>query len=363
MDMDVFAAAQRGDGQAVINAIALAPRLISTTEDANGWTLLHIFSRLSMPHTVQQLLTLGADPERRDRMFRSALHMAARADVSPTLSHLASDGTPPPPPGNTSPTTRTQLAAATVSVLLKGGARVTARDSFGLTALHHAAQAGHTELVELLLGLNTALGLPRAPLESETNAEERPLHLAAQGGHVMTVKRLLEHGAHPEKTNYVGHTALHLAVSGGDAPAALLTVQEMVKRPWRVNLNAAARDGCTPLHLAAAGGHGRMAAMLLSAPSVQRHGGARAANRTADLRMRDRSGRTPEEVARVSGLDDVAGLLRFAAEKRSKHQESAEAEKKVALEQAMREMRFERKMPDVTEEQEEVGEDEEGEDD
>mgnify|MGYP003313191825 CR=1 FL=1 len=28
-------------------------------------------------------------------------------------------------------------------VLLKAGARVTARDQFGLTALHHAAQAGH----------------------------------------------------------------------------------------------------------------------------------------------------------------------------------------------------------------------------
>ena len=53
------------------------------------------------------------------------------------------------------------------------GARVTARDSFGLTALHHAAQAGNTETVGFLLGLNTSLGMPRAPLESDTNAEER----------------------------------------------------------------------------------------------------------------------------------------------------------------------------------------------
>eukprot|EP00966_Prymnesium_polylepis_P147549 3408649-Prymnesium_polylepis.1 len=185
--------------------------------------------------------------------------MAARADASPTL---ASDA----PTGAAAAATdaaaeedggQTQRAVATVRALLRAGARVTARDSFGFTPLHHAAQAGHSALVDYLLQLPTALGMPRAPLESETNAEERPLHLAAQGGHVDTVRRLLEQGAHPEKTNYVGHTALHLAVQGGDAPRFLLTVQEMVKREWRANLNAQARDGATALHIAAAGGHGR----------------------------------------------------------------------------------------------------------
>ena len=48
------------------------------------------------------------------------------------------------------------------------------------TALHHAAQSGQAAVIEFLLSLNTELRLPRAPIEADTNAEERPLHLAAQ---------------------------------------------------------------------------------------------------------------------------------------------------------------------------------------
>ena len=109
----------------------------------------------------------------------------------------------------------------TLQALLKAGARVTARDQLGFTALHHSAQAGHRTTLEFLLGLSSSMRMARAPLESESNAEERPLHLAAQGGHVETVRLLLQHGAHPCKTNYMGQTPLHLAVLGGDSVACL----------------------------------------------------------------------------------------------------------------------------------------------
>ena len=117
--------------------------------------------------------------------------------------------------------------------------------------------------------------MPRAPLEAETNAEERAIHLAAAGGHADTVKSLLEHNAHPGHTNYLGQTALHLAVLGGDAPRALATVKLLVGREWRVDVNAKAADGGTPLHAAAAHGHARVVKALLAAPNTERRGGHR----------------------------------------------------------------------------------------
>ena len=86
MSETAFQAARRGDGQAVMNAIATDPQLLGAKEDANGWTLLHMFARLSSTQTVQQLLALGCDTEERDRSFRTVLHMAARADAAPSLA-------------------------------------------------------------------------------------------------------------------------------------------------------------------------------------------------------------------------------------------------------------------------------------
>ena len=118
-----FADAKRGDAQAVINAIARAPELLHAKDEVNKWTALHILARLSLTQPVQQLLSLGADPEARDAAFRSALHLAAMADASPTVAvgDTAAAAAAPPPPS------RDKAIQATLRALLKKGARVTAR--------------------------------------------------------------------------------------------------------------------------------------------------------------------------------------------------------------------------------------------
>ena len=55
-----FAAARRGDTSSVMNVLVANPALVHATEGTNGWTLLHIFARLSVASAVNNLLALGA---------------------------------------------------------------------------------------------------------------------------------------------------------------------------------------------------------------------------------------------------------------------------------------------------------------
>ena len=326
VDVDeVFAAARRGDAQFVLGAVVGADELLRARE-ANGWTLLHIFSRLSLPAPVRALLEMGADAEARDSTFRSALHMAASADAHPDAGGVQSYAEDDRP----------KAMLATLRFLLKGGARVTARDSFGMTALHHAARAGRTEAVRFLLNLNMEMRMPRAPLEADTNAEERPLHLAAAGGHLDTVCMLLKNGAHPGKTNYLGQSALHLAVSGGDTPAALAVAREFVKPEWKVDLSSAARDGSTPLHMAAAGGHDKMVRVLLHARKVLRTGGGRG----VQLEAKDGQGRMAVDVAREEGFADVVAMLDAEAKAAADRSAKAPAQEERELQRAFAESRL-----------------------
>ena len=168
----MFAAAHRGDTVAVMNLIATTPALVHVKEPINGWTPLHIFARLSLAPAVQQMLALGADVEARDGAFRSPLHLAARADASPTLpSTVKCAAASAAAPGSADAVgPHDARALATMGALLKGGARLTARDSYGMTPLHHAAQAGLVESVGFLLGLTVSLKMMRAPLEASERA-------------------------------------------------------------------------------------------------------------------------------------------------------------------------------------------------
>lgn len=348
-ESEFFVAAKRGDTKAVINAIARAPSLIHAKDaPPNNWTALHIFARQSQSLGVQQLLSLGADPEARDGAFRSALHLAAMADASPVMDASSAATTAADAAGASSssaasgakpkqPPTRSQMMLATLRALLKKGARVTARDNFGMTALHHAARAGHVDACLFLLSLNTEMRLPRAPIEAETNAEERPLHLAAAGGHADTVRTLLKQGAHPGRTNYLGQTALHLGVSGGDTPEALATVAELVKPEWRIDLSAGQSDGATPLHLAARGGHNKMVGQLLHARNVRRTSGGR----SVELEPKDKKGRTPADLARAESFDDIAALLEEAIRAAAERKARAPEEEDRLLRQAFAETRLE----------------------
>ena len=91
-----------------------------------------------------------------------------------------------------------------------------------------------------------------------------PLHLAAVGGHVSTVKAMLEAGCPVDVVDSGGWSVLHCASAGGNAEV----VREVLNTGC--DMNAAANDGRTPLHVAAVEGNIEAALELI------RHGAEKA---------------------------------------------------------------------------------------
>jgi ankyrin repeat protein len=95
-----------------------------------------------------------------------------------------------------------------VSLLLKVGADVEARDADGQTPLLLASEGGHASVVRTLLAKG-------ANIDAEDARGRTALHLASRGGHVDVVRLLLARSADVTVKDADGRTALHLASIGG----------------------------------------------------------------------------------------------------------------------------------------------------
>ncbi len=144
--------------------------------------------------------------------------------------------------------------AAAVRSLLDRGADVNAAQGDGMTALHWAADRGHTEVAELLISVS-------ADLEATTRiGSYTPLHIASRGGHGPVVSRLLAAGGDPGAvTTNSGVTPLHLAaaaIGGAGAVTALLNHgADANPREWSA--------GQTPLMFASASNRNAAVTALL----------------------------------------------------------------------------------------------------
>eukprot|EP00965_Chrysotila_dentata_P030361 1010302-Pleurochrysis_carterae.AAC.1 len=85
-----LACAQAGRLDDMLALASRLPELVRSTDPVNRWTALHVAARNSDVRMLGALISLGAEVESRDAMFRSALHFAARADGIPTRSRVAS---------------------------------------------------------------------------------------------------------------------------------------------------------------------------------------------------------------------------------------------------------------------------------
>lgn len=97
-----------------------------------------------------------------------------------------------------------------VEALLAKGAEV---NKPGWTPLHYAAAIGNNEIVQILLDKS-------AYIDAESPNKTTPIMMAARGGHILTVKLLLDEGADATLKNDIGMSAIDFAVKHGHADIA-----------------------------------------------------------------------------------------------------------------------------------------------
>jgi ankyrin repeat protein len=127
---------------------------------------------------------------------------------------------------------------ATVAEQLKHGVDPDAKDETSLkTALHHATEHGHEDIVLLLLEYG-------ANVNAIEKAGSSVLHIALEMGNVEIVKFLLDYGANVNTSQTDGSSLLHKAIETGHIEIFALLLQ------YGGNVNATQKYGSSLLHLA-----------------------------------------------------------------------------------------------------------------
>ena len=139
-----------------------------------------------------------------------------------------------------------------VRELLKHGRYdVNCRDEIGWTPIHNACFGGHVDMVRMLISefqADKTLQSPRG---------DTPLHRAVDCGRGEVALTLItEFGCDAMLWNAAGKTALHLALESGRSSIVRIFIKH-------VSVIATTKDGDTPLHIAAAGGHKECVEALL----------------------------------------------------------------------------------------------------
>ncbi|KAH8842435.1 hypothetical protein MCOR27_005767 [Pyricularia oryzae] len=186
---------------------------------------------------------------------------------------------------------------------------LSARDSFGRTPLHYAAQFGIVDILELIIArmqdwgqFDVSRGID-AP-EWEDNEGNAPLHLSVIGGHPRTTKALLK-GESWQGLSESDKTELRRNVSKSSAVLAIATkhnhapIVAMLANAG-VDINWRDKSGETALHIAARFGHDECARILIRGTDEQK----------ADLEVGENFfAWTPLHIAAVDGHLSVAQLL------------------------------------------------------
>ncbi len=241
--------------------LALAAGASTSTVDSDGDNLLHCAAIGGNVDVLEAVLDMGLDINGADNRGMTPLLLAAQSGRTDAVQLLIDRG------GNVAARNQSgetaihnlgelfwrqmdSVALNTARVLLANGVDVNAQDTWGMTPLIRATQAGNADFVGLLL-------------ESGTNVDVAsdngltPLRVAVQRERTDLTEMLLNAGANPDlKDKHENGTALHLAVTKGNVDLVNILL------PHVKDINPADRLGHTPLYYAANYGHKQIARLL-----------------------------------------------------------------------------------------------------
>jgi hypothetical protein len=180
---DLFAAAARGDTQAIVTLTAAGAGV--NARDAHGRTPLHVAAYAGRTDAMRALVKAGADPNALENDRYDIVTIAAVANDVPTLA----------------------------VALELGGKATDITSRYDGTALIAAAHLGHDDVVRMLI-------VAKAPLDHVNNLGWTALIesiVLGDGGprHVATLKALVDAGANVNLPDRNGTTPLHLAEGNG----------------------------------------------------------------------------------------------------------------------------------------------------
>eukprot|EP00050_Salpingoeca_kvevrii_P014678 m.38845 g.38845 ORF g.38845 m.38845 type:complete len:1018 (+) comp5910_c0_seq1:136-3189(+) len=228
---------------------------IANWPDAEGRTLLHMAVAGGSEKTFAYVMTLKPNLRAQDASGRSALHWAAQ------LGH-------------------TSIAQ---KLLQQEPILTEMPDAFGLLPIHYAAQEGSAGVITRIINANPQMqDLP-------DSYGRTALILAAANGSSDCVGQILSIQSDPRHQDSSGNTALHMAAFHGhhDVFPLLLAAGSPVDQPDST--------GATPLLRACEGGHGRAVVLLVDAG--------------ADVNLLDEEKRTYLHWAAVGGHANICRFL------------------------------------------------------
>ena len=221
---------------------------------------------------------------------------------------------------------------AIVSLLLKRGADIEAKDKYCCTALHDSARRGDKDPLATLLQHS-------ADIEAKDKDGCTALHDSARRGDKDALATLLQHGADVEAKDKDGCTALHFSVRRGDKDALAALLQH------GADVEAKDKDGYTALHFSVRRGHkDALAALLQHGADVEAKGKdgctalhysvlcytkdalATLLQHSADIEAKDKDGCTALHYsARRGDKDALATLLQHSADVEAKDKDGCTA--------------------------------------
>jgi len=284
----LFEALRRAQLPEIRTMLDRDPKLIRAV-DENGSTPLILAAYWAGAAEVKELLARGADPNARNDSGVAALIPATdNLETARLLVEAGADVTARTEAGDSAliVAARRAGAARVVAYLLDKGADISASTKDGATALHRAAESGDMDMLTLLLDRG-------ADVNARRKSGRSPLASAVVFGHGAAVRYFLSKGAKPN----LGDVGLNRAVFQGNV--------EIVKALLEAGAELKNSGGPEPILIFACFSYNadpQIVKMLL--------------DRGADPSAKSQQGRTPLELARERGYEEVARLLVQAIEQK-----------------------------------------------